>query len=465
MKTIYKFYISIITLLILVSCEDLVEGINENPNQFTVDEIEPGKFLNGAEYNSINILLGSTSRMAGYYSGQLIGFDQTELERYNYNVTSTDFSWDGYQSVITPLREIRSRTLDNNLYQGITRVLEAQLIGNYASLFGDIPYSQAMQDINNPEFDNQADVFEVLQNLLDEAVNSLSNVTAQDVVLEDFLFDGNATKWLQSAWTLKARFYMLTKQYDMAYSAALNGVSSNSNSMKFVPLDLDDITSTKNKFWIILNNTPSVGTGDSFLIGLLNENSGVSRNNAKTDESARLKYYTIDESDADGNLGIANEIEAQPLITYQENLLILAEAGARTQGLSNGLGHLNTFRTELSAKTFFNGSVAALPSIYDSYIAGDFDSGGIENQDSLDPLRALLREIVEERYVSGFTTFMPFDDARRLRLESDLLVPFLNNTNTVQGRVERFLYPEDEILANTSVPEDPGLFSPNQINQ
>ncbi len=467
MKTTHKNHIILLLFFasLFMGCEELVDGINENPNNFTLEELEPGLFLNGAELNLIDILLDDFNRMAGYWSGQLIGFDQTELERYNYNVTFTDFNWDGYQEVLTPLKEIRERAPDNNRYQGITRVLEAQLVGNYASLYGDIPYSNALLEIDNPEFDGQAEVFDSLQSLLDVAISNLSNVTPQDVVLEDFLFNGNATKWLQSAWTLKARFYMLTRQYDLAYAAAQNGIASQDNSMIFVPLDLEDVTSTKNKFWILLNNTPSVGTGNSYLVQLLDPSSGISRNNTKTDETARLRYYTINENDPDGNLGIANELEPQPLITYKENILILAEAGARTQGFNVGLGHLNSWRSQLATGDFFNASVAGEPILYDAYTGADFGPGGIENPDNIDTDTALLREIVEERYVTGFTTFMPFDDARRLRRENAVAVPFPNNTTTAPGRVERFLYPEDEVLANTSVPDDPGLFAPNPINQ
>ncbi|MEZ4985422.1 MAG: hypothetical protein R2795_10355 [Saprospiraceae bacterium] len=57
-------------------------------------------------------------------------------------------------------------------------------------------------------------------------------------------------------------------------------------------------------------------------------------------------------------------------------------------------------------------------------------SGGIENADGIAVDRAILR-IIEERYVSGFTTYMPFDDVRRLRKsDSDVIVPFPLNTST-----------------------------------
>ena len=51
---------------------------------------------------------------------------------------------------------------------------------------------------------------------------------------------------------------------------------------------------------------------------------------------------------------------------------------------------------------------------YEAYEAADFAPGGMENADNIDADRALLREIIEERYISGFGTFIPFNDARQV---------------------------------------------------
>ena len=199
---------------------------------------------------------------------------------------------------------------------------------------------------------------------------------------------------------------------------------------------------------------------------LLDDASGISRNNAKTDETARRQYYVIDQSDPDGNLGVAQELEPQPMVTFQENLLILAEAGARTQSFEIGLGHLNELRAYLNTGSFLNANFSAEPYLYEAYVAGDFNSGGMENMDGTDPDTALLREIIEERYVSGFTTFMPFDDARRLqKSDSDVAVPFPLNVPTSTQNVERMLYPQDEVLSNPMAPADPGLYEPTKVNQ
>lgn len=464
---IQTIYISILCLSLGVSsCESLVEGINDNPNQLTLEEIEAGLFMNGAELGNISIQLGAYSRMAGYYSGQLIGYEQIERFRYQYEVVNTDFDWDGYQSVVNPARLIRSRTEGNNLYQGMTKVLEAHLIGTYTALFGDIPYSEAVSDVVDPVFDKQADILAQLQLLLDSAIEDLRGAEDSDVVAEDYLYNGDSEKWLQAAWTLKARLYMISKSYEEAFAAAQNGISSSAGSMMFNPLEFTGENSTKNKYYIVLQNGPNLGTGDSYLMKLLNEESGISRNNSKTNEEARMNYYEIDQTSATVNRGIAHELEPQPLITFEENTLILAEAGARTQGLETGLQYLNMHRSYLNTGEFLNSDFSQYTVAYLPYESADFHAGGIENIDGISAERALLREIIEERYVTGFTTFMPFDDARRLKKEDmDLVVPFPLNTPTATQNIERFLTPETEMTTNTNAPEDPGFFEPTEVNQ
>lgn len=131
-----------------------------------------------------------------------------------------------------------------------------------------------------------------------------------------------------------------------------------------------------------------------------------------------------------------------------------------------GLGHLNTLRAFLRAGTFLNSSFTSEVRKYDDYTLADFDALGIENMDGINPTRALLREIIEERYVSGFTTFMPFDDSRRLKKsDSDIAVPFPLNTTTSKQYIQRFIYPEAEMLSNSEAPAEPGLYSVTRVNQ
>ncbi|MGI9543310.1 MAG: SusD/RagB family nutrient-binding outer membrane lipoprotein, partial [Cyclobacteriaceae bacterium] len=210
-----------------------------------------------------------------------------------------------------------------------------------------------------------------------------------------------------------------------------------------------------------------IGTGDSYLMQLLDPASGVTRNNAKTDETARFGYYTIDASGGSANLGIIEQFEPHNLITYQENLLILAEAGARSVDFATGLGHLNELRQYLNTGGFLNVNFESEPFSYLDYDAADFDAGGMENVDGIAADRALLREIIEERYISGFGMLMPFNDARRLRkADTDLVVPFPLNTAAATQHPERLPYSDDELNSNSNAPaDDPGIFMKTEVNQ
>ncbi len=83
---------------------------------------------------------------------------------------------------------------------------------------------------------------------------------------------------------------------------------------------------------------------------------------------------------------------------------------------------------------------------------------------SLTPDQALLREILEERYVSFFGQIEGFNDMRRTQNETLVRVPVLPNTGTQLP--QRFLYPQSEIDRNTSTPSPiPGIFIRTPVNQ
>jgi len=108
-----------------------------------------------------------------------------------------------------------------------------------------------------------------------------------------------------------------------------------------------------------------------------------------------------------------------------------------------------------------------LTTVYEPYVAADFNVGGIENPAGMNPTRALLKEIVEERYVSGYGQFIPFNDARRLRKsDSDIRVPFPLNTATATQYPERFIISQEELNANSNAPDpDPGIYAVTEVNQ
>ena len=79
-KIIYNLILSL-SLLFIISCEDIVEGINDNPNDIIVTDVEERLFLTGAQLANVQINCGHLNRIGGMYSGQLIGY--TSLYSFN----------------------------------------------------------------------------------------------------------------------------------------------------------------------------------------------------------------------------------------------------------------------------------------------------------------------------------------------------------------------------------------------
>lgn len=460
------------TIVLFTACEDLVDGINDNPNDILISDIEPQLFLTGAMLANAQAQAGHLNRIAGMYSGQLIGYTSLYSNIYGFSLSTVESNgvWSRiYVGTIPNVRHIRNEAPNDALLVGMTKVIEANAIGSGALLFGDIPYTEINNpEVEDPRFDDQVAVLNSMIDLLDDAISDLSGASSR-TLLEDIYFEGDVDKWMEAAYTLKARYLLNLRDYSGAYAAALNGISSEAGSMKYIPRGSPDIAEgDKNMFWTILSGsrTGDIGSKGSFLLELIDPENPNSRNNPKTNETARHGYFIIEDQSASSNLGIVQQFEPQNLVTYAENQLILAETAARTADFSTALGHLNDLRAWLNTGGGVNANFQAETYLYEAYTAEDFSAGGIENTDNINQTDALLREIFEERYVSGFGMYMPFNDARRLRVSNpDLAVPFKMNDGPTPPFAERIPYSFDELNSNANAPEDPGIFAKTPINR
>jgi len=466
---IKTLFVMVSLSILLTSCEKMVEDINENPNNLVQTDIEARLLLTGAQLANTIAQAAHNNRIGGMYSGQLIGFQSLYSNIYGYSLSTveSDQTWSRiYVGCIPNTRAIIDMVPDDKLMVGICKVMEAHAIGTAAALFGDVPYEEIINpDIPDPKFDSQLSVFTAANALLDDAIVDLNAATSRGLD-EDIHFSGDADQWVAAAYTLKARYLLQMKNYSAAYTAAQSGISSYADNYNFWPRGTAGIEGDKNLFWDLLNGSREgdIGTGDSYLMQLLDPTHTNSRSNAKTDEDARFQYSAIIEEPSENNIGIAAEFEAMELVSFEENTLILAECAARTVDFNTGLAHLNTLRAWLNTGGRLNDAFSSEPYQYDAYVAADFANGGMENTDAINDTRALLREIIEERYVSGFGTHMPFNDVRRLRKDdSDLIVPFPLNPGGTQ-QPERMPYSEEEINANGNIDADPGLYVVTEVN-
>ncbi|MFO7825026.1 MAG: SusD/RagB family nutrient-binding outer membrane lipoprotein [Cyclobacterium sp.] len=460
-------------------CESIVDDLNTDPNNPTDASAE--LMLTGIELANMSIHEGHTARVAGMWSGYFTGIARQYPDFSNYNATGATFDqiWENiYAGVINNGNIIieKSEALDNRLMMGIVKVIQANALGTATACWGDIPFSETSNigSFPNPKFDPQPEVYQNLQAMLDEALDLLNSGIGSVSADADIFLQGNREKWIEVAHTLKARLYLEQRDYPAAFEEAGMGISSPENSLMAPHGTV--INSNENLMFAFLQRGRSgdMSSLNTYLSKILNPDAPEYKGNPKTNEKARFEFYflqtdnisniTPNTSSESDNTGIFARDASFPLITYQENLLIQAEAGMRSQGFEMGLEKLNAYRSYLNSgeslhPTYSNG---AFEFSYEPYERVDFTAGGMAYKQGLDEQESLLNEILLERYVAFFGQKLGFIDIRRTRMEAAGVHPTPNVGNTLP---ERFLYSQSEINSNTNAPSPvPGLFDPTPIN-
>lgn len=470
MKKISLFLILIV--LTLGSCSKLVDGINTDPN--APIDADPNSMLTSLMVGNMNIQEGDLARFAGMWSGYFRGYTQQYQSYHQYTVIARNFdaAWQRiYSGLYKNMKLIKEKALavNNKRMVGVVQVLEANMMGTATSLWGDIPYTEAAdENFANPKFDTQAQVYQKIQVLLDSAIVNLGSTAFVDFAAQDIHFAGNMTKWIQTANTLKARYYMHVRDYPNALLAAQKGISTQANNF-MAPHNATNRGAFNLYFQFLSLDRPNwIDATGMYGVSLINPTGTRYRGNAKTIERARWNYFYNSATNVNFTTnGFFGQSTFFPLATFAENLLILAEAETRTNGFTPGLVRLNTYRAYMNTGAYITSTYLTTGNFkYDPYVAADFAAGGLENLGA-NPLaqdRALLREILEERYVSFVGQIEGYNDLRRTFKETDVKIPLPLNFGTQFP--QRFLYPQFEIDMNTSTPNPiPGVFAPTPINQ
>ena len=472
MNKTYFFLLLIFAALCSASCKKAVEGFNTDPNNpLDADAIT---MLTGIQVGNMAIQEGEPARIAGMWSGYFTGEQQQYQAFHQYLIIARNFD-DTWQRIFSGVLK-NDRLMKQKAYQvnnrrliGVAQVIEANLMGTATALWGDIPFVQAGNDnFPNPAYDPQAQVYGYIQALLDSAIVNLASASFVDFSLQDIHFGGNMTKWTQTAYTLKARYYMHTRQYQQALTAAQSGISTAANNW-VAPHSNAGKGSYNLYYQFFVQDRPTWLTGaNAYAVGYLNPSHARYRGNAKTIERSRYNYLYSSATNPNYTVnGFYYQTVSFPMATYAENLLILAEADARVNGFTAGLTRLNAFRAYMTSGGYIGSFYLTAGNYkYDPYAAADFAAGGMENGGTT-PLaqdRALLREIMEERYLTFIGQIEGYNDLRRTFGETDIRVPVPANTGTQFPK--RFLYPQVEVDLNSSTPNPiPSLFTPTPLNQ
>lgn len=350
--TMKKYIILLFAFAIVSSCSDLTDLNTDSKNPTVVPAknlvsnatVELFDFMSSTNVNENNL------RLWAQHWAQVSYSDESNFELTERSVHERTFRT-LYSTVIRDVRDAAVLINDDTFISdenkanqlAIIDVIEVTAMSILVDIFGDVPYSEALDSDNvTPAYDNDADIYTELFSKLNAAIAAL-NGSAGDA--GDLIYGGNASAWKKYANSLKLKMAIRISDVDpgtgksMAESAISSGVFT-SDADNF-SISYEGSTPNTNPLWEDL-----VESGRSDFVSA---NTLVDYMNALNDPR-RSTFFKPNVKDANddviyvgGTAGDVNSFSASSqvsewfhqasfpgtLMSYTEVLFLLADAAER----------------------------------------------------------------------------------------------------------------------------------------
>lgn len=219
-----KYTIYILLLFTIVSCTKDFEDINTNPNAPV--QVSPDLLLRQVIYD-----FGDEMAYEGFVAGNLLGqyFTAIDFNLFDrHSLTEPQFGGNPWPTIYTNLRDnqLMLQTAQENpafdVYQGPGLILKAYMTSVLTDIYGDVPYSEALQGNNGivtPRYDTQESIYldtdGIIDNL-DKGIGLLNSYEGTTALNGDILFNGDLEAWIRFANSLKIKALMrISDQVDI----------------------------------------------------------------------------------------------------------------------------------------------------------------------------------------------------------------------------------------------------------
>ncbi|MFN0213865.1 MAG: SusD/RagB family nutrient-binding outer membrane lipoprotein [Saprospiraceae bacterium] len=205
-----KKILSILSILLFFSCEKSFDELNTDPNNPVTADVK--LVLTAAQ----DIILSEYCRIEESYDYMSGTFIRTFAGRLNFfdqwdAITNRDSDWDKIYDGMLDAKDVIKRGTEQELWHhvAVAKILTAHSLGYMTDIYGDIPYSQALQGplVPAPRTDSQQSIYNDIFTLLEESVIDLEKTPVKPLGTEDFVFGGNVQKWKGIAYLLLARYH------------------------------------------------------------------------------------------------------------------------------------------------------------------------------------------------------------------------------------------------------------------
>jgi hypothetical protein len=462
-----KIWIYCLAVLLVVGCD--FKDLNVDPNNLTDESVGLMNRLPAVQLDLMSVLSDRAVKRISNTMGQVI-YRQGPVGLNDYLYTPGDASnivlWERlYTRAMNGAYQLSQKATSENAphYTGIGRVLLAAGLGTATSIWGDLPYSQAFRpsEFTDPVFDSQEQIYNAIQNLLDQAIADFGQAAgSRSPAADDLFFGGDITRWRKTAYALKARYYLHTiKRNPNAYAQAALALQQAINSaadnclLRYIAGNPDQVA----PLYLERTSTRDTEVDTSFanlLTGL-----GDPRRDFFTKITGSI-FFGIR-----ANYGpfVSMPDASFPLITFEECKLMEAEIAMQQGGAAAAAAPLRAgIRASLqrvcsqtigAADPENDNLVQAVPaSTLDAYADAQADLTGLSDAEAWE-------RIFRHRYIALFLQVEVWNDYRRSENYVNNAAGLPNINSRTGGPIpRRYPYSGNEINFNQNAPVNPGLF-------
>jgi len=435
--------------------DDILEDINKNPNNPT-DVASKLIITDVINSTAFSIAGSDLAFYASVYVEHNVGIYN---QMYNAEIrvsepqsaTTYNNSWVALYKNLYNLKTIiekcspEGEESENTVILGIAQVLSAYNLAYLTDLFGDVPWSEALQpgEVFTPVLDKQESIYEVINQFIDEGIENLEQETSvAPLGGQDPIYGGDADSWIKFAYGLKARYTMRLALRNADYDEVINAVN-NSFSKKSEECAYQCGT-VVNPFALFFQDRDYFGASQSL------HNKLVVRSDPR--DAVFFTEYPGTGSlifapngsptQVQGEYGISGLTSPSVpiyLLSYHELLFLKAEAYARkgTAAILNAKTYL-----QLAIRAAFV-NVGLTEAEADSYYTSSVEPRLTSEAET-------LREIMVQKYLSQFEmeSVEAYNDIRRLKAIGNGDFIQLENTRNFPLR---YTYGADDVTTNNNV--------------
>lgn len=196
------------TPFITTSCRQELD-INVDPNNPT--QVSIPSLLSASQVGLGYVIGGETTRIPAslmqYYAGHR--GQPWDYARYNVTSTATESAWIYLYDVLMDLKEVEKKGIESGeqVYVGVSKLLQAYTFSVITDLFGDIPFSEALQGSSNPTpiYDKQENIYPQLIKMIEEGIVLVKSGQGKISSSSDVIYGGDVAKWEKFGNSLKLR--------------------------------------------------------------------------------------------------------------------------------------------------------------------------------------------------------------------------------------------------------------------